>query len=176
GEGTVVTRQLPGEASLAVEPLLDWLECNAAPDAGGRIYTWFNYGSYLAWRLPGYSESIDGRTIFPDSVARVEAYTSGWLAPKTYHTWSSADVAIVPRGFGVAATIDASPDWHLVAWSWADPKHEERVGLWVRRAWWTRMGETPLPARPHLQLASLHGAGPACARRPRAALAATEGQ
>lgn len=173
GEGTVASRRLPVEAAAGVEPLLDWLECHGGPNAGGRLYTWFNYGSYLAWRLPRYSESIDGRTIFPDSVARVEAYASGWLAPRKYPTWSSADVALVPRRFGVASELDASPDWRLVAWSYGDARDDSRIGLWVRRAWWAQTGRDALPGHAHPQFASVSGSATSCERGARSALAAT---
>ncbi|HEX6533491.1 MAG TPA: hypothetical protein VF041_02785 [Gemmatimonadaceae bacterium] len=163
GEGTVATRRLPVSAARSIEPLLDWLACNTAPEAGGRIFTWFNYGSYLAWRLPSYSESIDGRTIFPDSVARAEVLSSGWLAPKTFATWSSADVAIVPRRFRVAAELDRAPQWRLVAWSYESPDGSSTVGLWVRRDWWARMGRGQLPGRVRPLLASWMDPTPACA-------------
>ncbi|MGH7626547.1 MAG: hypothetical protein ACREOJ_14675, partial [Gemmatimonadaceae bacterium] len=109
------------------------------------IYTWFNYGSYLVWRMPAYSSSIDGRGIFPDSVAQVEALASGWIAPRTFTTWSSADIAIVPRQFNVASAIDDSPAWGLVAWDNAARGSTGQVGLWVRRDWWANEGRGPFP-------------------------------
>ncbi|HEX6991076.1 MAG TPA: hypothetical protein VF151_04290, partial [Gemmatimonadales bacterium] len=103
------------------------------------------YGSYLVWRLPAYSSSIDGRGIFPDSVAQVEALRSGWIAPRRFTTWSSADVAIIPRRFTVATVIDSSAAWGLVAWDRVEQEGAGQVGLWVRRDWWANAGRGPFP-------------------------------
>lgn len=143
-EGDSTSRRLPVEASSAIEPLLVWLECNVRPGTDGRVFTWFNYGSYLAWRLPGYSASIDGRTIFPDSVAKVEMLRSGLLAHPEYHVWSSADLAIVPLYFGVAATLDTAQQWRLAATVRSEEQQSDPVGLWVRSSWWERVGTAPL--------------------------------
>lgn len=151
-EGGVMSRRLPSIAAPELEPLLDWLQCNTVAGAHGRIFTWFNYGSYLAWRLPAYSASVDGRTIFPDSVADPEAYTTGWLAPRAFHTWSSADLAILPRRFDVGAILDTASDWKLAAWTYERAHGSNTVGLWVRRDWWAREGRTALPQYAHLQL------------------------
>lgn len=146
-EGDSVSRRLPVEASSSIEPLVAWLECHVRPGAGGRIYTWFNYGSYLVWRLPGYSASIDGRTIFPDSVARAEMLTSGLLPHPRYGTWSSADLAIVPRYFELAATLDSAKSWRLAA-SFRNPESpSDSVGLWVKRSWWESTGVNRLAER-----------------------------
>ena len=144
-EGTVLSRTLPSPVAPALDPIADWLQCHTLPGAHGRIYTWFNYGSYLVWRLPAYSSSIDGRGIFPDSVAQVEALASGWIAPRTFTTWSSADIAVMPRRFTVASVIDSSPAWGLVAWDRGDQDSAGQVGLWVRRAWWANEGRGPFP-------------------------------
>ena len=143
-EGDSTSRRLPVEASSAIEPLLVWLECNVSPGAEGRVYTWFNYGSYLVWRLPGYSASIDGRTIFPDSVAKVEMLRSGLLSHPEYHVWSSADLAIVPRYFGVAATLDTAQQWRLAATFRPKDQQSNSIGLWVKRSWWESVGAAPL--------------------------------
>ena len=158
-EGSLASRRLPSPVASAVDPLARWLECHIDAGAGGRIYTWFNYGSYLVWRLPKFSPSIDGRTIFPDSVARPEALISGWLTPRTFGTWSSADVAIVPRRFTVTSLLDASPAWQLAAWDYANAGSDRTVGLWVRRAWWSRAGRAPLSA--HAQLVPSYEGRPA---------------
>jgi hypothetical protein len=123
------------------------LECHVRPDAGGRIYTWFNYGSYLAWRLPGYSASTDGRTIFPDSVAKSDMLVSGLLPRRTYRVWSSADLAIVPLYFGVAAELDSAPEWGLAASLHRPAAPADSVGLWVKRSWWGNVGDGTLPER-----------------------------
>ena len=144
-EGDAVSRRLPVEASEPVEPLLLWLVCHVSSGAEGRIYTWFNYGSYLAWRLPGYSASIDGRTIFPDSVAKPEMLTSGLLPRTKYRTWSSADLAIVPLYFGVAASLDSAQQWRLAASLHRPGDLTDPVGLWVKLQWWRSVGNSELP-------------------------------
>ncbi|HET7550026.1 MAG TPA: hypothetical protein VFK04_01975 [Gemmatimonadaceae bacterium] len=141
------SRRLPVDASISIEPLLNWLECHVRPGAGGRIYTWFNYGSYLAWRLPGYSASIDGRTIFPDSVAASDMLASGLLPRRPYHVWSSADLAIIPRYFGVAAALDSAPEWGLAASLHRPAAPADSVALWVKRSWWRKVSNGTLPER-----------------------------
>jgi hypothetical protein len=143
-EGNVESRTLPGMASVSTEPLLVWLQCNTRAGASGRIYTWFNYGSYFVWRLPRYSASIDGRTIFPDSVAKVEMLTSGLLPRPKYRTWSSADLAIVPLWFGVAPILDGAQGWRRAASLRRPDNPADSVGLWVKRSWWDRFGNSAL--------------------------------
>jgi hypothetical protein len=143
-EGGAMTRRLPSAASAPIEPLLVWLDCHVKPGHGGRVYTTFNYGSYLAWRLPAYSASIDGRTIFPDSVAKPDALVSGLLSRPAYRVWSSADLAIVPRYFGVAAVLDTARIWTLAATAAMPARSADSVGLWVNRTWWTHAGRAPL--------------------------------
>jgi hypothetical protein len=144
-EGNAGTRRLPVLASESIEPLVEWLQCNTRPGAGGRVFTWFNYGSYLAWRLPGYSSSIDGRTIFPDSVAKPEMLVSGLLPRQGYRAWSSANLAIVPLFFGVVADLDTASAWQLAASLHRPANPADSVGLWVNRSWWQRFGSRDLP-------------------------------
>ncbi len=146
-EGRAGSRSLPVEASTAIEPVLRWLECNSRTNATGRVYTWFNYGSYITWRLPGFSPSIDGRTIFPDSVAKPEVFVSGLVRPPAYRVWQSADLAILPRNFGVAALLDSAAGWRLAAVSNRPGAEADSVGLWVKSSWWIRAGAGPLPDR-----------------------------
>jgi hypothetical protein len=143
-EGSAYSRRLPGAASTAIEPLLIWLECHTDVGAGGRIYTWFNYGSYLAWRLPNYSASIDGRTIFPDSVAQPEMLRSGLLPRREYRAWSSADLAIVPLWFGVAPALDSARGWSRAASLRRQENPADSVGLWVNDSWWSKVGRQAL--------------------------------
>jgi hypothetical protein len=164
-EGNVDTRRLPGVAATSTDPLLTWLQCTTKPDASGRIYTWFNYGSYLVWRLPGYSASIDGRTIFPDSVSRAELLASSHLRHRPETVWSSADLAILPLWFQVASALDSASAWTRVA-SLSRPENPgDSVGLWANRAWWDRVsqrGDDIAPA--HLTGAATDLAGTNCAR------------
>ncbi|HEU6449777.1 MAG TPA: hypothetical protein VFT57_00050 [Gemmatimonadaceae bacterium] len=143
-EGDAKSRRLPVVASEAIEPLLVWLECNTRPKASGRVYTWFNYGSYLAWRLPAYSASIDGRTIFPDSVAKPEMLVSGLLPHRQYPVWSSADLAIVPLWFGVASTLDSAAGWQRAASLRRPDNPADSVAIWVKGTWWNQFGTAEL--------------------------------
>lgn len=144
-EGDVASRRLPSLAAPPVEPLASWIECYTDPRATGRIYTWFNYGSYLVWRLPRYSSSIDGRTIFPDSIAKPEALTSGLAAPTHVPAWPAADLVILPRRFTLAGVLDTADAWHRVAWAYESPEQFTTAALWVKRDWWQRWGRGPLP-------------------------------
>jgi hypothetical protein len=135
-EGRGFSRRLPTYAEQPVEPLAVWLERNAADGSGGRIFTVFNYGSYLTWRLPQYSASIDGRTIFPDSVAKAESY----LRPRDglqHGPWRSAELAILPLTWHTAAVLDTAAGWRRVATSPGDAVRPG-AGLWVNDEWWRR--------------------------------------
>lgn len=135
-EGTVESRTLAGSWAVAAEPLASWLHSHARPTNRARLFTTFNFGSYLTWRLPGYSASIDSRTIFPDSVARPEAYVIRNLADSALGPWRSADVAIVPLDYAVASAIDRSADWVRLDRPDSASRRRVRLGLWARRAWW----------------------------------------
>ncbi len=136
-EGTIATRTLPGRWAVSVEPIASWLDAHARPAGRVRLFTTFNYGSYLTWRLPRYSASIDSRTIFPDSVAAPESYVMKDLADSALGPWRRADVAIVPLNYAVAAAIDGSPDWvKLDVPGSGSGGRRAPVGLWARRAWW----------------------------------------
>lgn len=128
-EGSVATRTLPGEWAEAAEPAAAWLAAHARPPHRARLFTAFNYGSYLTWRLPRYSASIDSRTIFPDSVAAPEAMAVRAFAGHPLGPWRAADVAVVPRGYPVAAALARSEDWMRLP-------APGRLGVWARRAWW----------------------------------------
>ncbi len=135
-EGGVRSRTLPTDAAAAALPLADWLLCRTDPAAGGRIFSSFNFGSYLTWRLPRYSVSLDGRTIFPDSVAREFAWAAaGWRVPHAL-TWAYADVAVIPRWLAVNDALAADPAWLRLAGTAGS-----RAGgatLWARAQWWRR--------------------------------------
>jgi hypothetical protein len=135
-EGTVESRTLPGRWAVAAEPLAVWLQSHARPAGRARLFTTFNFGSYLTWRLPRYSASIDSRTIFPDSVALPEAYIVKDLADSELGPWRSADVAIVPLDYAVASAIDRSPEWIRLARPDSANTPRALLGLWARRAWW----------------------------------------
>lgn len=135
-EGTVESRTLPGRWAVAAEPVAAWLQSHARPVDRARLFTTFNFGSYLTWRLPNYSASIDSRTIFPDSVALPEAYIVKNLADTALGPWRSADVAIVPLDYAVAAAIERSPDWLRLDRPDSAEARRALLGLWARRTWW----------------------------------------
>lgn len=139
-EGSLEDRTLPSLKAFASDPAARWLRANLTGNAEGRLLTTFSYGSYLRWRVPSLSESIDSRNIFPDSAAlpdvpslRVRAATG---------PWQSADVAVVPVTFPVASILDTAAGWQRVGVSapsaWA--REAPRAGLWVRREWFARNG------------------------------------
>jgi hypothetical protein len=134
-EGGLDSRTLPSLKAFAAEPAAQWLETHAAIPAGTRLLTTFNYGSYLTWRLPGLSASIDSRGVFPDSAALPDVPTTA--GERTLGPWASADVAVVPVSYPVAAVLDGDPRWRRVGtavgapWAPSGPL----AGLWVRQTW-----------------------------------------
>lgn len=138
-EGGVGARTLPTPAAAAARPLAEWLACRTDPRSGGRILTSFNYGSYLTWRLPGYSVSIDGRTIFPDSVSREFGWTLAGRRIVHAQTWRSADLAILPRWLALNDVLAGGPGWQRIAITGPPdgrPGSGRGAALWVRRDWW----------------------------------------
>lgn len=127
-------------------PLNSWLDCHTRPDVRGRLLTIFDLGSYFTWRLPRYSASIDSRTIFPDSVARPEGFHHSSRGALPLGPWASADLAVVPVNYAVAAVLDTAAGWRQAAVTDSTADYRP-LGLWVRTAWWERAGRTPLPAR-----------------------------
>jgi hypothetical protein len=111
------------------------------------LLTTFNFGSYAQWRLPQLSESIDGRTIFPDSAAAAEAYFLPMRRSLPLPPWRSADLAIVPLSYPVAAILDTASTWRRVATTAERNGPAVIIGLWVNRDWWARAGRDELPTR-----------------------------
>jgi hypothetical protein len=148
-EGDVSQRSLPSIKAFAAEPAARWLERSLKPGARGKLLTVFGYGSYLKWRVPSLSESIDSRGgIFPDSAALPDVELKrgkDHLGP-----WKSADLAVVPITYPVAKVLDEDPEWQRIGLCerapWSDK--EPRAGLWVRRVWWRSSGraDAELPA------------------------------
>jgi hypothetical protein len=131
-EGTVTRRVLPSLGAGPALALADTLD-RAAPGRGGRVVTTFRYGSALMWRLPRYSMSIDGRTIFPDSAALMDAFTVGHRSAQIPTVIGSADAAIVPLGSRTDLLLTTVPGWRrLAAWRRASPRRSAirpRCGL-----------------------------------------------
>lgn len=121
----------------SVEPLAQWLDDHVrlTNDTRPRVLTNFDYGSYLTWRLPAYSMSIDGRTIFPDSVAEPEAYRFADEGAIPLGPWREAEVAIVPLRVPVAAVLDTAAGWIRLDSVPAGRGVPLASGLWAREEW-----------------------------------------
>jgi hypothetical protein len=160
--GDARTRYLPSINAKMIEPLARWIECNTRP-TDGRLVTMFNFGGYFPWRLPRLSESIDGRTIFPDSVARAETYFTSFKTEIPLQPWRTADVAIFPISFPVAAILDSARGWHRVAMTNQLDGPSRMIGVWVTDAWWQRAGVGPLPRHVLPVMQSLEPRATSCA-------------
>jgi hypothetical protein len=137
-EGDVVHRTLPSYGALPAERLAAWVDSNVATDAHARLMTSFTFGSYLTWRLPGYSASIDSRGTFPDSVSAAEAVVGAADRDVPLGPWRSADVAILPVRFRAAAALDTAAGWRRMATAPGDLVARDSAALWVSDAWWSR--------------------------------------
>jgi hypothetical protein len=144
-EGGMDTRSLPSLKAFATEPAAQWLELNTTIPNGTRLLTTTNYGSYLKWRLPAVSESVDSRSVFPDSVLLPDVPTTA--VERSLGPWESSDLAVVPETYPVARVLDQRPEWRRIGtaspapWALAAP----RAGLWARRTWLASHVRTPLP-------------------------------
>ena len=145
---TGATRWLPTQSATTLDPLVRWLECRTRPDATGRVFTSFSLGSYLTWRQPALSYSIDTRTIFPDSVAAAEGYSLAYRRAAPLGPWRSADLAIVPSYHPVASVLDTASGWRRTAAVATTPGKGDPVALWVTDRWWRTAGIQPLPHTP----------------------------
>ena len=144
-EGDTVHRMLPRAGEQPALWLPGWLICHTHASAAGRIFTEFNYGTELNWRLPGYSPSIDGRTIFPDSDAQEFAFMLYGARTRHATTWTHADLALLDRTTWLVPTIARDPAWVLLAES--GPGWRAGAALWARKQWWQRWGTpTRIPA------------------------------
>jgi hypothetical protein len=122
-------------ARASVEPLALWLDQHTRADRESRMLTALNYGSYLTWRLPAYSMSIDGRTIFPDSAASPDAYRLVGDEGSSTGPWRSADLAILPVLYPAAAVLDTAEGWVRVDLVAQGPGVPYSTGMWARRSW-----------------------------------------
>ncbi|HEX5102406.1 MAG TPA: hypothetical protein VFV87_01250, partial [Pirellulaceae bacterium] len=140
-EGTLGARRLPSIKAFAAEPIAEWMETHARRDLPGRLLTTFEYGSYLKWRLPSLSESIDSRNIFPDSVV---LSVDDSIDPPRLGPWRSADVAVIPVDYPLATTLDRDSSWMRIMVAPPPPwaPDAKRAGLWVRRSWWMVASQT----------------------------------
>jgi hypothetical protein len=139
-EGDTMTRTLPTLGARPAERLASWLRDHTAPDSRGRILTTFSFGSYLTWRLPGYSASIDTRAVFPDSVSGAEGVVLAFERDVPLGPWRSADLAILPLRYRVATTLDTASQWQRLAAVRDVTLPRDSVALWAKREWWDRNG------------------------------------
>jgi hypothetical protein len=137
-EGSTSHRVLPTFGAQPAERLAEWLIENTQPEAHGRILSTFAFGSYLTWRLPGYSTSIDSRGLQPDSVTAAEAIVSASDRDVPVGPWQSADLAIVPVRFRVAAVLDTASGWTRLRTVPGELVPHDSAALWVRNHWWAR--------------------------------------
>ena len=137
-EGSTRDRVLPTFGALPAERVARWLQSNTRPDAGGRVMTSFAFGSYLTWRLPRYSASIDSRGLHPDSVAAAEAVVSAAARDYPLGPWQSADLAILPVRYRAAAALDTASGWRRVVSVPGQPIRGDSAALWVKLDWWAR--------------------------------------
>jgi hypothetical protein len=145
-EGDTERRTLPTFAAAPAERLAAALERAGAADRDGRMMSSFAYGSYLTWRLPRLSQSIDSRGVFPDSVAAAEAVVLASDRDVPLGPWRSADLALVPVRYRVAAVLDTAAGWRRMATAPGAPVTLDSVGLWARRDWWAGHGGS-IPAQ-----------------------------
>jgi hypothetical protein len=142
--GSVSWRTLPSLTARSMEPIAAWLDCTLEPGVRGRVVTTFNLGGYVPWRLPQLSESVDGRTFFPDSVAKAETYFPPNKVKIPLPPWRTADLAIVPVNFPVSAVLDTAGGWRRVALTSQLDGPATMIGVWARKAWWSSASRTPL--------------------------------
>ena len=140
-EGDTERRTLPTVAALPAERLAAWLERNGGADRHARMMSTFVFGSYLTWRLPRLSQSIDSRGIFPDSVTGAEAVVLAEDRDVPLGPWRSADLAIIPLRYRVAGVLDTATGWRRMATVPGAPIPRDSVALWVRRDWWAARGQ-----------------------------------
>jgi hypothetical protein len=158
---TGAQRFLPTRAAPSVDPIVRWLECRVGREASGRAFTAFPLGTYLTWRHPALSYSIDTRNIFPDSVAVAEGYV---LASRTHvplGPWRSADLAIVPLDYAVSAVLDSADGWRPAVVT-EGSQHVPAAGLWVTSRWWRTVSDSALPAAVVLLPSGKAGLDAAC--------------
>jgi hypothetical protein len=122
---------LSSPAALATDTLIVQL---AARASAMRVLTVFDFGSYLTWRAPGLSASIDGRTIFPDSAALPDVALDPAVRERPLGPWRSADAAIVPLDYPVATVLDTARGWRRYAEAGGPSSPFGAVGLWSRDA------------------------------------------
>ncbi|AMW05825.1 hypothetical protein GEMMAAP_15515 [Gemmatimonas phototrophica] len=126
---------LPHSESPALAKAVGVLSCLFQKDANSqpvRGTTVFNYGSYLTWRVPTVSWSVDGRSIFPDSVAMAEVRQELRHGSLVEPPWRSSELALLPPGHATIGHIAADSGWERVAFS--PDTAASGAELWIRRS------------------------------------------
>lgn len=131
---------LPHQEAVALAPAVRWMACvlEDMPTPPGdswraRGTTIFNYGSLLTWIVPSTSWSVDGRTIFPDSVAIAEAPQPLLRGAVVHPPWRSSDLVVLPATHLTGELLNADSTWLHVPLKAVDRVPAAR--LWVRKAW-----------------------------------------
>jgi hypothetical protein len=159
---TYAPRSLPTRAAPMADPIASWLACRTRPDSGGNAFTAFPFGTYLNWRYRWLSYSIDTRNIFPDSVAAAEGYRLASRDRVELGPWRSADLAIVPFRYPVAAALDTASGWHRALIVTAPHAAGDSTGLWVTRRWWSAVSDSVLTDTSSRLPAGAPGVAAAC--------------
>jgi hypothetical protein len=146
-EGDTARRTLPTYATYPAERLATSLERRGAGKYSGRMMSTFVFGSYLTWRLPHLSQSIDSRGTFPDSVSRVEAFRFASDREVPLGPWRSADLVLVPLSYRVAAVLDTATGWRRLETAPSAAEARDSVGLWVRDDWWAEQSKAATGGR-----------------------------
>lgn len=82
----------------------------------GPLYNTFNYGSFLAWYLPEYPVSIDGRTdLYGEEIAvRFDKVLMGATDPAKDPDMMHAGVVLLQKGFPLSSWLLSDPGFKLV--------------------------------------------------------------
>jgi hypothetical protein len=163
-EATHAPRSLPTRVAPLADPLASWLACRTRPESGGKAFTAFSFGTYLNWRYPALSYSIDTRNIFPDSVAAAEGYILASHDSVALGPWRSADLAIVPFRYAVTAVLDTASGWQRAVVVTSSLVGGDSAGVWVTERWWRSVSDSVLRDSAARLAAGAAGVAAACRR------------
>ncbi len=159
---TDAARSLPARPAAQADPISEWISCHTRPQQETKVFTVFLLGTYLTWQYPVLSYSIDGRNIFPDSVAVPEGYVLPTRDRVELGPWRTADLSIVPFRYPVAAVLDTAAGWRRAAVVEPLEAEGDSVGLWVTDRWWSTAGVQQLPRNPDILPPGSAGVRAAC--------------
>ncbi len=130
GALSAVWRDIPHPSAATLAPALSVLRClDGAKTSPPKGVTTFDFGSYLAWRAPFVSWSIDGRTIFPDSVALPEARQEVRFGPPMLPPYHTADIVLLAPHHALLDLLTKDTTFAHVA----TPGDSLSAQLWARR-------------------------------------------